>query len=399
MPYFKFLTLKNNLLRLIYAMKKYCPLKILIFSGFMMKGILMQRPKKIVIIYGSRFGHLLSNTEYYLQHEKSLGNNIESCHYVNLSDTLDSLELLGLIQDAYGIVVKNGMEAQGLYWAGKALGSKITDIRPQSEPISLPFISGCASYIKQDLIGRPHVTISLRNGQYSSKIQGATEPTNWRDTPAKSLQPSIEKILDYGFDIYLINKCLDSRELISYGVKDMSAESLRVRWSLISSAKFHIGTCTGIDSCAIFSRIPICQINGFFGPSLNSPIFTGGYVGYMLPMQLMYSPDARWCNYLEKIELIRRIEVEHRESSVIHPMLSKEGYLYIPNSGQMVLDAISELMTYVDKRGDSSKEQKLFWSNYPNQWVNVRNPEVVFHSSLHDTGLRISQKYLLTHGI
>ncbi len=381
------------------AIKKHGPLKILIFIGFMIKGILLQRPKKIVILYGSRFGHLLSNTEYYLQHEKSVGSDIGSSHYISLSDTLDSPELLTLIQSVYGIVVKKEMEAQGLYWAGKILGSKIVDVRSQTELISLPFKSECASYIKQNVIGRPHVTISFRNGQYSSKIQGASESTNWRDTPAKSLQSSIEKILDYGFDVYLINKCLDPRELISYGVRDMSAESLRVRWGLVSSAKFHIGTCTGIDLCAMFSNTPICLINGFFGASLNSPVFTDKYVGYMLPMRLMYTPDARWCGYLENIQLLRRIEIEHGESSINHPMLSREGYQYIPNSGQMVLDAISELMTYVHKKCDSSLEQKLFWSNYPKEWLNINNPEVVFHSNSYDTRLRISQNYLITHGI
>jgi hypothetical protein len=359
-----------------------------------MTSILIVRPKKTVLLYGSRFGHFLSNTEYFLQHQNTINGDIHSNMYITINEKLDSLGLLKLIEKSYGIQIKTGMEALGLYWATILLRNQVIDISPLSEPIAVPFYSQCAAYIKKRQTCRPHITLSFRSGNYAQHMQGAMEATTWRDTPALTLHKSLENILDLGYDIHLINRCLNPKEILSYGVKDKTNLEMEERWGLIASASFHIGTCTGIDLCAMFSRTPICLLNSFFGCSLNSSVFTGDYVGFTLPMPLFYSPEGRFCNPHEQIELLQRIELECNQSAVNHPMLMRNEYSYIPNSEKSVFDAISELIMYVDKGFGPTKEQKAFWMNYPKKWTNVRYPDVVFHSDSYCTKLRISQNYL-----
>jgi hypothetical protein len=358
-----------------------------------LNAIIFKRPCEIVILYGSRFGHLLTNTEYYLQNKFQLEEINKKIYYVIISKEIDSIELKEIIEKAYKIKIITGIQAMGLYCAGKILGWAITDIAPQSEPLTIPFKSKCAEYIKNRITSRPHVTMSLRNGGYSKNIQKGDD-TTWRDTPEESLRSSIEKILDLGYDIYLVNLCLNTKKIVEYGVSDKSKISLKERWGLISNANFHIGTSTGLDLCAIISKVPTCNLNGFFGPSLNSPLYSD-LVGFMLPMNMFYAPEGRFCGPMEKIQILKKIEAEYKESSIIHPAIVSQGYHYLPNSEQSVFDAISELMDYVGKPAEPTKDQELFWDVYPHEWVNCRFPSVVFHSKKNNTKLRISQNYLI----
>jgi hypothetical protein len=159
---------------------------------------LFLRKKKCVILYGNRFGHFLMNTEFFLNDFKG---NINDVLFVILTKEIDSIELKKLYEEKLIKKIHTNYLANSIYrFKNRFYKHLIIDIRPLSEAQILPIISKLELTIPIRKFKKPHVTITIRNGNYTMK-QNKNEITTFRDTPLNTLIKSFRYLSNLGYDL------------------------------------------------------------------------------------------------------------------------------------------------------------------------------------------------------
>ena len=359
-------------------------------------AVFTARYQTLVILYGSRFGHFLSNTEIFFS--DAFNNNLDlSNHgYFVLSDVVDSYELKAMLENAYGIKIFSGFHGRAVFVSNALIRSKIIDTKPISAPQTLPYYSKLNSIIPPSTINDKYVTLSVRNGRYSKSFQNAGSDTTIRDTSLSILEVEIKRLISLGYRIFLVNKNpFDANFLSSLGVENCDYPGLQKSWSLIKGAEFHIDTCTATSLMASSSSTPVVNLNFFYAGSFDTKFWSNGTVSIVLPMLLYNLSLGRVCSVSETIKFLIKMEKDLNSTDLVNrEYMFSNGYCWMQNDSSLVSKTIDEMLDYLNTSILNDAYQKKFWEVYPSVWSNIRFPEVVFHDSNFQTSLRVSSSYL-----
>ena len=368
-----------------------CFLFLCLFIPVAMKS----RYDRLVVLYGSRFGHFLTNTEFFFNDAKNGNLDLSRSGFFILCQSVDSYELKILIEQAYGISIFSGSYGRAIFAINSLFTSEIIDTRPLTSPSTFPFESEINKLIRKPSVPEKYVTISIRNGNYSKYFQGGGE-TTFRDTPIEHMKNSILKLQNLGYKVFLVNKNpFDQEKLASLGVLGTKYGGLAHSWSLIKGADFHIDTCTATSLVAAFCSTPVVNINTFFAGSFDTQFYTNGNVGIYLPILLYDSRRKVFCSVEETISFLIKMESDLHASTIYSKeYMESRGMFWQSNSQALIDQTIDEMLAYVNGCQSSQELQQRFWDVYPDIWVNISEPAVVFYDAKIRTNLRVSSSYL-----
>lgn len=366
----------------------------LLLAPFIIFGY--RRPKVLVVLFADRFGHLMTNTEFFFS--DALANKVDTSefNFFALTETIDSPELIHLLERAHKIKIFKGIIGRAAFVVWSILGVKVENLKPKTEPDVTPYSSKLANIIPEPSLAQKYVTLAVRNGNYSKVFQGAAEPSIFRDTSISVIEPSIADLMNQGYDVYLVNNNpFDADRLKSLGVKNTEYSGLENAWSLMSGANFHIDTCTATSLCAAFSGTLVVNLNTFFGPGFNSKFFTNQNTSFVLPMRLYDCVSGRFLKIQEIIEFQLKMEADLMSSTVYSAeYMSRKGLVWLQNPECFVNQAISEARKFSQKKVPTSKLQNKFWEVYPTHWANINFPMTIYHDRNVNADIRISSSSL-----
>ena len=368
----------------------------ILFLLLLLPVAMKRRNRRLVILYGSRFGHFLSNTEFFFSDSNNNCVDLDNSSFFVLCNSLDSIELKKLIERAYGISIYSGIYGRAIFAINALLNIEVIDTRPLTAPSTFPFESELNKLIPKSSFSKKYVTLSVRNGNYSKYFQGSSESTTFRDTPLELLEPSILKLQRLGYTIFLVNKNPFDREKLSrLGVLGVDYRGLVESWSLIKGAEFHIDTCTATSIVAAFASTPVVNINTFYAGSFDTQFYTNGNFAIYLPMLLYDRSREKYCSVKETISFLKDMESDLQASTIYSKdYMESRGFFWRTNSRLSIERTIDEMFDLASGRYSSSELQDKFWEIYPDIWVNIAEPTVCYFDANVGTGLRVSTSYL-----
>ena len=157
-------------------------------------------------------------------------------------------------------------------------------------------------------------------------------------------------------------------------------------FNLTLGSKFHLASCTGIDSISYLQNIPTAYINGTLGLGFHSVSFSDKAI--FCPLNIYSFKKKQILSLKEQIDLLRHLQKKFN----IDRFEAKHQKYYDIKYVQQSYDEILNIIIEIDKlssgknimtKFDESLQNK-FWNIYPNKWFTV-SKTCVFNKQFNKT--------------
>lgn len=360
------------------------------FGTFIIFSNLFSSKKiKLVKLFSSKFGHFLVNTEIFLREEYS--KNYKFIFFTE--DVIDNDDLLKLWKKKIFIISSNS--GFFLYKCLFFLGWQFYDLREYTFPRKMDVYRKKNFLFKKKKLNFKfnYFTSSIRTFNYNKHTQtlDKIDPDpyqSWRDTNLNNFFSAISKTTNKNKKTFIINKLFDSsflnnkKNLIFY----KKNYDLNKVFNLTLGSKFHLASCTGIDSISYLQNIPTAYINGTLGLGFHSVSFSDKAI--FCPLNIYSFKKKQILSLKEQIDLLRHLQKKFN----IDRFEAKHQKYYDIKYVQQSYDEILNIIIEIDKlssgknimtKFDESLQNK-FWNIYPNKWFTV-SKTCVFNKQFNKT--------------
>jgi hypothetical protein len=345
------------------------------------------KKKKIILakLFNTKFGHFYFNTENFLKYKFRKKNLI--IFYPEEPFDRNYYELKEEIKK-FGLIISFGA---GFFFTkfAKFLGWEFCDLR------NYTFLKQ-----KKDYFKTPNLFFEKKNSSFfynkmqiatfsirTSSYNYLTSPHNfgkdpfakWRDTNQKDLIFGLKKFnLQKQYNFFLINDKIKETGFLNKiksekNIKwfDQENYSLKKIFNIVSNAKFHLASATGIDTFAYTNNIPTAVMHQTLGGGIQSIYYSKKII--VCPMNLFSIKKKRILTLNEQLDYHQHLQKNHNIDRFELDMQKKYKCFYLKSSWDEIFHLLQEIDSYVQDKPIFCKKndkilQNLFWKRYPDKW-------------------------------
>lgn len=381
-------------------------LKILINILFSIHEILIVffrtkiQKKKIILakLFNTKFGHFYFNTENFLKYKFRKKNLIifypEVPFDKNYNDLIEEIKKFGLIV-SFGSGFFFFKLIKFLGWEFYDL-RKYTFVKHKKDASKTPILFFEKNNINFFSDNKHFATFSIRSSSYNyltSPYNFGKDPhQKWRDTNQKDLILGLKKFnLQKQYNFFLINNKIKEIGLLNKiksekNIKWFNQENYNLKkiFNIVSNAKFHLASATGIDTFAYINNIPTAVVHQYLGGGIHSIYYSKKII--VCPMNLFSIKKKRILTVTEQLDYHQYLQKNYNIDRFELDMQKKYKCFYLKNSSDEIFHLLQEIENYAEgkqifyKKNDK-KLQNLFWKNYPDKWFYPGVKQPVFEKS------------------
>ena len=168
-------------------------------------------------------------------------------------------------------------------------------------------------------------------------------------------------------------------------------------FKLILNSKFHLSSCTGIDSVSYLNNIPTAYINGTLGLGFHTVSFSDKSI--FCPLNIYSIKEKKIISLKKQLELLNHLQNKFNIDRFEKIHQDYYGIKYIKQTSDEILNIIKEIDKLSSGKNILNEEdkflQKKFWDIYPKKWIMPLTKTLIFDKSLNST--IISPYFLKKH--